>query len=106
MVGIGLGVLSEGELSEVIESGLFGLFGWVGTESNSDLSDKGDLFSSSSECGGIGEGGCTPILADVEGGASFGSTGGILSDNFSLEVPWGRVRRRVPLYSSLFLLGF
>ena len=36
MVGIGLGVPSEEELSEVIESGLFGLFGLVGNEAISD----------------------------------------------------------------------
>ena len=33
MVGIGLGDLSEEELSDVIESGLFGLFRLVGPES-------------------------------------------------------------------------
>ena len=58
MVGIGLGDLSEEELSEVIESGLFGLFGMVGSES-----------------------GFTPVSVAVEGGFPLGFFG-----NFLLEV--------------------
>ena len=58
-MGIGLGDLSEEEeLSDVIESGLFGLFGLVGSES-----------------------GFTPASVTVEGGVSFGFFG-----NFLLEV--------------------
>ena len=49
MVGIGLGDLSEEELSDVIESGLFELFGLVGSES-----------------------GFSPVSGTVEGGVSFG----------------------------------
>ena len=55
---MGLGDLSEEELSEVIESGLFGLFGLVGSES-----------------------GLSPVSVAVEGGVSFGFFG-----NFLLEV--------------------
>ena len=58
MVGIGLRNLSEEELSDVIESGLFGLFGLVGSEI-----------------------GFTPVSVSMEGGVSFGFFG-----NFSLEV--------------------
>ena len=58
MVGIGLGDLSEEELSDVIESGLFGLFGLVGSESD-----------------------FTPVSVTVEGGVSLGLLG-----NFLLEV--------------------
>ena len=57
-MGIGLGDLSEEELSDVIESGLFGLFGLVGSESGS-----------------------TPVSVTVEGRVSFGFFG-----NFLLEV--------------------
>ena len=52
MVGIGLGDLSEEELTDVIESGLFGL---VGPES-----------------------GFTPISVAVEGGVPFGFFGSFL----------------------------
>ena len=52
MVGIGLGDLSEEELSDVIESGLFGLFGLVGPEN-----------------------GFTPVSVAVEGGVPFGFFG-------------------------------
>ena len=55
MVGIGLGDLSEEELSDVIESGLFGLFGLVGSES-----------------------GFTPVSVAVEGGVPFGFFGSFL----------------------------
>ena len=58
-MGIGLGDLSDGELSEVIESGLFGLFGLVGSES-----------------------GFSPVSVAVKGGVSFGFFG-----NFLPEVP-------------------
>ena len=58
IVGIGLGDLSEEEPSDVIESGLFGLFGLVGSES-----------------------GFSPVSVTVEGGVSFGFFG-----NFLLEV--------------------
>ena len=58
MVEIGLGDLSEEELPDVIESGLFGLFGLVGSESG---------FSS--------------VSVTVEGGVSFG-----FFVNFLLEV--------------------
>ena len=57
-MGIGLGDLSKEELSDVIESGLFGLFGLVGSES-----------------------GFTPASVTVEGGVSFDFFG-----NFLLEV--------------------
>ena len=57
-MGKGLGDLSEEELSDVIESGLFGLFGLVGSES-----------------------GFTPAPVTVEGRVSFGFFG-----NFLLEV--------------------
>ena len=55
---MGLGDLSKEELSEVIESGLFGLFGLVGSDS-----------------------GFTPAPVTVEGGVSSGFFG-----NFLLEV--------------------
>ena len=55
MVGIGLGDLSEEQLSDVIESGLFGLFGLVGSES-----------------------GFSPVSVTVEGGVSFGFFGSFL----------------------------
>ena len=55
MVGSGLGDLSEEELSDVLESGLFGLFGLVGSES-----------------------GFTPASVTVEGGVSFDFFGGFL----------------------------
>ena len=55
MVGIGLGNLSEEVLSDVIESGLFGLFGLVGPES-----------------------GFTPVSVTVEGGVPFGFFGSFL----------------------------
>ena len=48
-MGIGLGDLSEEELSDVIELGLFGLFGLVGSEN-----------------------GFTPMSVTVEGGVSLG----------------------------------
>ena len=54
-MGIGLGALSEEELSDVIESGLFGLFGLVGSES-----------------------GFTPVSVTVEDGVSFGFFGNLL----------------------------
>ena len=57
-MGIGLGDLSEEELSDVLESGLFGLFGLVGSES-----------------------GFTPASVTVEGGVSFDFFG-----DFLLEV--------------------
>ena len=57
-MGIGLGDLSEEELSDVIESELFGLFGLVGSES-----------------------GFSPVSVAVEGRVSFGFFG-----NFLLEV--------------------
>ena len=57
-MGIGLGDLSEEELSDVIESGLFGLFGPVGSES-----------------------GFSPVSVTVESGVSFDFFGG-----FSLVV--------------------
>ena len=49
---MGLGDLSKEELSEVIESGLFGLFGLVGSDS-----------------------GFSPVSGTVEGGVSFGFFG-------------------------------
>ena len=52
---IGLGDLSEEELSGVLESGLFGLFGLVGSES-----------------------GFTPASVKVEGGVSFDFLGNFL----------------------------
>ena len=52
---MGLGDLSEKELSDVLESGLFGLFGLVGSES-----------------------GFTPASVTVEGGVSFDFFGGFL----------------------------
>ena len=55
MVGMGLGDLSKEELSEVIESGLFGLFGLVGSDS-----------------------GFSPVSGTVEGGVSFGFFGSFL----------------------------
>ena len=55
MVGIGLGDLSEEELSDVIESGLFVLFGLVGSES-----------------------GFSPVSVAEEGGVSFGFFGSFL----------------------------
>ena len=55
-MGIGLGDLSKEELSEVIESGLFGLFGGlVGSDS-----------------------GFSPVSGTVEGGVSFGFFGSFL----------------------------
>ena len=54
-MGIGLGDLSEEELSDVIESGLFGLFGLVGPES-----------------------GFTPVSVAVEGEVPFGFFGSFL----------------------------
>ena len=55
MVGMGLGDLSEEELSDVLESGLFGLFGLVGSES-----------------------GFTPASVTVEDGVSFDFFGNFL----------------------------
>ena len=55
-MGIGLGDLSEEELSDVIESGLFGLFGLVGPES-----------------------GFTPVSVAVKGRVPFGFFGSLLS---------------------------
>ena len=55
MVGMELGGLSKEELSEVIESGLFGLFGLVGSEN-----------------------GVTPAPVTVEGRVSFGFFGNVL----------------------------
>ena len=57
-MGIGLGDFSEEELSAVIESGIFGLFGLVDSES-----------------------GFTPVSVAVEGRVPFGFFG-----NFLLEV--------------------
>ena len=54
-MGIGLGDLSEEELSDVIESGLLGLFGLVGPE-----------------------GGFTPVSVAEEGGVPFGFCGSFL----------------------------
>ena len=54
-MGIGLGDLSEEELSDVIESGLFGLFGLVGSES-----------------------GFTPVSVVVEGGVPISFFGSFL----------------------------
>ena len=68
MVGIGLGDLSEEELSDVIESGLFGLFGLVGSESD-----------------------FTPVSVSVEGGVS------LVSLEISHLRYLGWVRRRVLL---------
>ena len=56
-MGIGLWDLSQEELSDVIESGLFGLFGLVGSES-----------------------GFTPASVTVEGGVSFGFFGNFLPE--------------------------
>ena len=66
MVEIGLQILSEVELSEVIESGLSGLLGLVGKEVISDWSEKEDLLLSSSEVEGISGGVFISFLMDVE----------------------------------------
>ena len=65
-MGIGLGVLSEEELSEVVESGLFGLFGLVGNEVKSSSGNggvDGGVFASFSM-----------YVGNVEDGVSFGGT--------------------------------
>ena len=83
---IGLGILSGLELSEVIESGLFGLLGLEGEDVASDWSDKEDLLSSSSEDEGIGGGVFTSFLINVEDGAFFGFTEGFVSGKFLSEI--------------------
>ena len=65
----------------------------MGTEPNSDLSEKEDLFSASSECDGIGEGVFTPVSVDVEGGDSFGFFEGFMSGCFLLVVYWENKER-------------
>ena len=55
MVGIGLGVLSEPGLIEVVGPGLAGLPGLGGKEVTSECSEDGPL-SVSSDGGGTGEG--------------------------------------------------